>query len=142
VAVALDDGRILLSAVANDGLTLLWDPTTDRLSLAGNHGAFRQGATAARLADGLVLVAGGFDASGRAVATSELFDPTMMEWSAGSSLIDGRAFHEMTRLGVEGLLVTGGTDSLYDPSGTVFSAVELLGPPESPPRRPGGRQLP
>jgi M6 family metalloprotease-like protein len=138
VTVALDDGRLLLAGIANAPMTLLWNPVDGRWTIAGPTGTIRQGATATKLGNGLVLVAGGFDYSGVPLEGTELFDPAAMTWSAGSSLGVARGFHTAT-LGADGrLLVVGGAVSQT----SAIAGVEALVRPTTPPRSSGRRLVP
>jgi hypothetical protein len=67
--------------------------------------------TASVLADGLILVAGGYDDSGP-TASAELYDPKTGEFTDAGSMTDSRARHTATVL-TDGrvLLVGGRTDS-------------------------------
>ena len=84
VAASLPDGRVLIAGGQNSGGSVqsaeLFDPADDtftELTAAGStelHTA-REGAVAAPLPDGQVLIAGGFKESGAPLLLAELFDP-------------------------------------------------------------------
>jgi N-acetylneuraminic acid mutarotase len=61
----------------------------------------RKGHTATLLPDGKVLVVGGVDsnddASAKALASAELYDPKTGTWSETGSLIHPRAWHTAAR---------------------------------------------
>lgn len=86
-----------------------------------------QSNTATVLADGRVLVVGGFGAGG-AVAAAELYDPIARSWSATGDPVEGRYGHTATLLRDGRVLVvggaTGGNVSPYAPS----ASVELYDP--------------
>lgn len=93
--------------------------------------------TATILADGRVLVAGGFQVSGgsaTAVAGAELYDPGSGAWTAAGSLSVARAGHTATALPNGKVLVVGGqnqggalaTAELYDPATNHWSAAGQL----------------
>jgi N-acetylneuraminic acid mutarotase len=103
-----------------------WSPT-------GTLAETRVGHTATLLADGRVLVAGGFDIEGAEAlsvevmrrTSAEVYDPVSGTWSATGSMAVGRASHTATRLPDGTVLVTGGgeademaagTAELYDPA--------------------------
>jgi WD40 repeat protein len=80
---------------------------------------------------GKVLVTGGLDSTGKAIATAELYDPTNQSFTlTKGSLETARAFQTATLLKDGTVLVTGGTDGtsslataeLYDPTTGVFSS--------------------
>jgi hypothetical protein len=68
----------------------------------------RAGHTATLLKDGRVLIAGGFDAGGRALRTTEYFDPVANTLSAGPELTTARAAHVAARMG-DRVVAVGGT---------------------------------
>lgn len=137
VAVTLADGRVLMTAIAGDGITLLWDPATGRLAIAGRPAVSRQGASATRLRDGFVLVAGGIDGSGRPLDSTELFDPGTLQWSMGAALVTGRGSHAAVTTIDGRVMLTGGIRY-----GSDLRDVEILSRPTSPPREIGGRATP
>ena len=95
---------------------------TDSL-ITGRFGGF----TATQLADGRVLVAGGFGTqSGPVLDVAELFDPATATWTATGPMSTARAFHTAALLADGRVLVSGGNAStsgfpigssseLYDP---------------------------
>lgn len=60
------------------------------------------------LADGRVLVVGGFGASGRPLASTELFDPLSGQWTPGPTMDEPRANHVALRLPSGQVLIAGG----------------------------------
>ena len=118
--------NLLASAERYDVATGSWTP-------AGSLAEARYGATATVLADGRVLVAGGFtnvDWSERA----EIYDPATNTWSAAAPLATARTDAAAARLGDGRVLVTGGVGSggelasaeLYDPATNTWSAAAPL----------------
>jgi WD40 repeat protein len=101
-----------------------WTATGSMIEPRGGH--------AAVLADGRVLVAGGFEATGFLVGTAELYDPETGSWTASASLSEARAGHTVTALPDDTVLVIGGfsdtgmkgTAELYDPATGTWSATE------------------
>src|SRR5215471_15230103 len=88
----------------------------------------REQHTATLLADGRVLVAGGFG-NVDPLATAELYDQSTGVWSRTGSLVVGRSGHTATLLSNGKVLVAGGTNvvmelseaELYDPVGGVWT---------------------
>ncbi|QDQ09590.1 kelch repeat-containing protein [Streptomyces spectabilis] len=90
------------------------------------------------LATGKVLIAGGTDATGAALADTALFDPTASTWSPGAPLLTGRRLHSTTLLADGRVLAVGGrggdggvlgSAEVYDQAAGAWSAVP--GPTDS-----------
>ncbi|HAL71581.1 MAG TPA: hypothetical protein DCP71_07390 [Verrucomicrobiales bacterium] len=104
-----------------------WTPTAAMSVARVNH-------TATRLADGRVLVAGG--TNGAALASAQIYDPTLGTWSATGSMPDIRQVHEAVRLLDGRVLVSGGYDStgvsqtsaLYNPATGTWTTANLNTP--------------
>ncbi|MGV9267633.1 DUF6603 domain-containing protein [Kitasatospora sp. NPDC003701] len=79
---------------------------------------------AVRLTGGKVLMAGGADATGSAVAAAALFDPVAATWTPAPPLAVARRRHSLTRL-VDGRVVAAGGRSATD---GVLAAAELFDP--------------
>ncbi|MEV6849092.1 kelch repeat-containing protein [Actinoplanes sp. NPDC051411] len=73
---------------------------------------------------GTVLVAGGADASGKAVKQSAYYDPADAKWHAAGALDTARRLHTITPIGNGAALVTGGLGV----DGTPLDTVELYDP--------------
>ena len=82
----------------------------------GDMGTKRSGHTATLLANGQVLVAGGYN--GSYLASGELYDPADRNWSYTSSPLTPRSYHTATLLPSGQVLVAGGSNN----SGTLSSA--------------------
>jgi hypothetical protein len=89
-----------------------------------------------KLADGRVLVSGGFNSNGY-TASAEIYDPMANTWSATGSMTQARGRHTMSRLPDGKVLVVGGYIGinnpptgveLYDPSTGTFSNIGSLTP--------------
>jgi len=103
-----------------DPRTELYDPATGQFSNAGNMTAHRIRQTATLLADGTVLLIGGWvDApDGYYTTTSaEIYDPASSRFTATARLEQSRGYHSATRLADGSVLVTGGTHA--EPPGPV-----------------------
>jgi N-acetylneuraminic acid mutarotase/S-adenosylmethionine hydrolase len=94
--------------------------------------------TATLLANGKVLVTGGYSDPGRVLSTTDLYDPASNTWSAAGSMRTPRAGHTATLLANGKVLVTGGSDStftdlssaeLYDPASNTWSAAAAMSAP-------------
>jgi Galactose oxidase, central domain len=82
-------------------------------------------ATATRLADGSVLIAGGFDPLGTPQRTAEIYQPGTGSFTAVNDMHMPRALHSATLLGNGEVLIAGG---IIDTSGTSTSSAELYDP--------------
>lgn len=106
----------------------LYDPTTNTFRLTGALNEARSGHTATLLANGRVLVVGGWGASQR-LASAELYDPTTETWSYAAALAAPRASMTATSLPDSRVVVIGGdsargtpqlTVEVYDPRTNTF----------------------
>jgi hypothetical protein len=128
-ATLLADGQVLVSggqlingASREDvSVALLYEPQTGRFVQTGALAQPRDTATATRLEDGRVLVAGGFtwplngpvSAKGPAivsVSSVEIFDPNTGKFSDAGSMTIARAAHTATLLRDGRVLIVGGID--------------------------------
>lgn len=94
----------------------------ESLRLTAPMSAPRAAHTSTTLADGRVLVAGGFGADERAVAGAEFFDPRTDRFAAAPAMIVRRQSHTATLLRNNRVLITGG----YDRSGAVTASAEVF----------------
>ncbi|MFB4295076.1 DUF6603 domain-containing protein [Actinomadura sp. NTSP31] len=99
---------------------------------AGAMPAAAEGVDAVPLATGKVLVAGGADGTGTALATASLFDPTGNAWAATGPMTAPRSRHTTTLLNDGRVLAAGGTTAggtalasaeIYDPAAGTWTAV-------------------
>jgi Kelch motif/Galactose oxidase, central domain len=97
----------------------LYDPLTNRWSPAAPMSTIRALHTATLLADGRVLVVGGYTASpggtgvlvdGKVLASAELYDPASNRWTPVRPLGAARAAHGASLLQDNRVLVMGGVD--------------------------------
>lgn len=170
----LSDGRVLVTGgyeyiarsetdctESTHATAEIYDPTAGTWSSTGSLAQARHHHSQTLLADGRVLVAGGFettstscagDASGTATDTAELYDPAAGTWSAAATLATPRQLHTATRLSDGRVLVTGGstvTDpiasaEIYDAATDAWTSTGDLGLPRrthTATRLPDGRVL-
>jgi len=129
VAFTLDNGSVLLAAGDGGGDRMLasaelYKPAkgstaTSSMSTTRGEPAF------AKLADGRVLVVGGFDIPGTGVilTSAEVYDPAAGTWSAAGDMSVARFDFEATLLNDGRVLVTGGTGD-----GVIKSSAEIFDP--------------
>ena len=119
----------------------LYDPVANTWTATGSMKTAREWAAATLLADGRVLVAGGYDDHFHTYASAEVYDPQSGSWSSAGHLTDGRAQQGATLLGDGRVLEVGGigvhspldTAELFDPvSGSWSSAGTISEPRQSP----------
>ena len=93
--------RRLPTAELHDPARRAWLPTGTLSETRAYH-------TAARLPDGRVLVAGGWDLFDRPLTTTEIYDPAAGSWQPGTALAQGRAGHVAVALADGRILVAAG----------------------------------
>jgi len=99
-------------------IELIGDKTTSKRRPLSVPRAYH---TAQLLTDGRVMVAGGLDDQGKALASVEFYDVAKDTWSDGPSLRIARSRHTMTALPDGSVLVVGGEDV----DGTTVAIAEL-----------------
>ena len=109
-------GAALIFAQSGAATPFQWDFT-------GNLNVARYDHTATLLANGMVLVAGGFQTDDAYSASAELYDPATGSWSNTGSLNTPRVFQTATLLPSGLVLVAGGATA-----GTVVASAELYNP--------------
>src|ERR1035437_3945072 len=114
-------GVLFVALVFAFSLSLAAHAVTNTWSAAGSLITARNAHTATLLPSGKVLVAGGEDTGGNALASAELYDPATNTWSAAGSLTTGRYAHTATRLPSGQVLVAGGEDT----GGNSLASAEL-----------------
>lgn len=143
-ATALPDGTILIAGgfrKGPDGYSQLYTATTELVEPAG---AVKPGPTmlharaghfAVALADGRVLVGGGWDDTGQ-VATAEVYDPATNAFTAVGDLPDPRGGFATALLPDGKVLVCGGGDgtataaaSVFDPADDAFHPTGAMATP-------------
>jgi len=90
----------------------LFNPTSLRWSPTAKLEIARALTTPTLLADGRVLVAGGYNDSGNVQSSTEFFDPASEGGSLLGALHTARAGHTATRLANGAVLIAGGSDGL------------------------------
>ncbi|WP_213022342.1 Kelch repeat-containing protein [Brevibacillus reuszeri] len=132
VAVALEDGRVLVSGgFSKKGYlksTEIYDPETDEWTRAADMKIAREGMAATLLNDGRVLVVGGTSVD--YLDSAEVYDPDADEWTLVSSMPEKRYKPVAVTL-VEGkVLVAGGhrlqSAVLYDPKKDSWEETQSL----------------
>jgi N-acetylneuraminic acid mutarotase len=139
-AVLLSSGKVLVAGGSSDGTTSgglataeVYDPTSNTWTPTANNMSSVRGTfpTAALLANGQVLVAGGQDASGTATATADLYNPATNSFSPAHAMAVARAGAAAASLPGGKLLVAGGEDTsstpianaeVYDPGSNTWTA--------------------
>jgi len=110
--------------------------TSHGFAMTGSMNSARISHTATLLNDGTVLIVGGQDTSGAAVANSELYTPASGTFAASGALVRARYFHAATLLATGKILVAGGDDiggnaiasaELYDPATKTFTSLGNMG---------------
>jgi N-acetylneuraminic acid mutarotase len=136
-ATLLPNGQVLVAGGQTSGgnsgpiaAAELYDPVANTWSPAASMSIPRDLHTATLLANGTVLIAGGYSGVSK-TATAELYDPGANTWSLTDSMSNARAGHTATLLQNGKVLVTGGftndvafytaTAELYDPSANAWS---------------------
>ncbi len=101
-------GGLFVALVFALSLPLAAHAVTNTWSAAGSLITARNAHTATLLPSGQVLVAGGADTGGNALASAELYEPVTNTWSAAGNLAIARDFHTATLLPSGQVLVAGG----------------------------------
>ncbi len=116
-ATLLENGQVLVTGGSDDGdlaSTLasaeLYDPVTGQWSATANLNRTRIFHTATLLADGKVLVTGGYNWPPESLTSVELYDPATAKWSIVGDLSAARENHTATLLPGGAVLVVGGDD--------------------------------
>jgi len=140
-ATLLGDGRVLIAggATATSGCNEcgtdtaeIFDPATNTFAVTGRMHAPRRGHCANLLANGKVLIAGGFDdAHDKVLASAELYDPATGIFILTAKMSVARFDHTGNALPGGKVLIAGGFDTqttitntaeLYDPATGTFAA--------------------
>ncbi|TKB73647.1 MAG: hypothetical protein E8D46_07035 [Nitrospira sp.] len=139
-ATLLVNGDLLLAGgYDSNGITAsaeIYDRGTDTWRPAANISEPRYHHSATRLpdAEGSVLLIGGRNLNGAALASAELYNPRLNQWSVAGSMSVPRTGHATTLLPTGQVLVTGGwgsrgltgTAELYDSSTGLWSLAQNM----------------
>jgi len=110
-APLLSSGKVLVTGGAHTSVAELFDPTTETFTPTGDLIIRRGSHTASLLADGTVLLAGGFNLDGGTFnhpLEAEVFDPLTESFTLAAPLNQGRSQHTATVLFDGRVLVVGG----------------------------------
>jgi hypothetical protein len=115
--------------VAPAPATPAWTPTSaaSAASPTGRLTDPREFHTATLLADGRVLLAGGFR-DDVPVASADVFDPATDSFTATAPMAVARVWHTATRLSDGRVLITGGNPVEWNFSGAMHASAELFDP--------------
>lgn len=135
-ATLLTDGKVLVAGgrtrYGPEPVTAtaeIYDPMADTWTATVGMTARRGDHTATALADGRVLVAGGFDFPGPQFvyfASAEIYDAASQTWTGTGTMAESRAYHTATMLGDGTVVVSGGQNDT--PFANVLSSAERWDP--------------
>jgi hypothetical protein len=140
-ATLLQDGRVLIAGGARligiDWESLpfaeIYDPATGTFSVTGSMNEARYGHTSTLLADGRVLITGGWNTGNlSALASAELYDPVSGSFTLTGNMNFRRSFFVATLLIDGRVLITGGATAVaevYDPATGSFQSVGSMSAP-------------
>jgi Concanavalin A-like lectin/glucanases superfamily/Galactose oxidase-like, Early set domain/Bacterial Ig domain/Kelch motif len=133
--VLMHTGKVLMfsGSFATSAIERVWDPATGGITLVPNpyYNLFCAGQS--QLADGRILVVGGYDTSSLGAANANIFDPVTQTWSALPNMTYRRWYPTSTTLPDGRALVTSGAQScltcladvpeIFDPATNRFTTV-------------------
>jgi len=116
---------VMTFAVSVPTTSQLYKLSSDSVTATGGLNDGRFFATTTLLSDGTVLIAGGFDKSGKPLASAEIYDPATGRFSLTGSMVSPRALHTATLLADGAVLLVGGVNDL---TGHIYGTAELYDP--------------
>jgi hypothetical protein len=123
--VAGGEGADLVSLASAEIFNVATNKFTLTTTLGGTDMTVaRQKHTATAIGGGMVLIAGGLDSSGNALASAEVFDLSTNSFSAVGSMHSARYNHAASILPSGKVLITGGEDG----SGNTLNTAEIFDP--------------
>lgn len=145
-ATLLADGKVLVAGGSESddefqydegsAAAEVYDPAIGAFTPTGIMTAARVGHNATLLADGKVLITGGWTSAFSPVATAELYDPSTETFSPTGSMTSARGAHTATLLLDGRVLITGGvfdatnagskTAEIYNPTTGSFAATDPM----------------
>jgi hypothetical protein len=138
-ATLLLDGRVLITGGNDQGwgnghflaTAEIYDPIAGTFTETGSMTDGRSSHTATLLADGRVLIIGGYGDvgnGGTSLASAEVYDPKTDLFKATGPMAEGRTYHTATQLADGRVLVTGGTLDGWDYRGPFNASAEIYDP--------------
>lgn len=141
-ATLLPNGKVLIAGGGDGGGATLpffgsalaaaevYDPTMGTFSSTSGMATARFGHTATLLANGKVLVVGGFASySSEPTATAEIYDSATGQFSPAGKMMTPRAGHRATRLVDGRILITGGFNTaIINGQSGITATAELYNP--------------
>jgi hypothetical protein len=101
-------------------------PAPGSMKMTGNMEVDRSWHRATLLPDGRVLVTGGFDSYGNALASAEIYDPSTGQFVDAGNMNSKRATHSATMLPNGKVLIAGGANAGNDPH--ALASAEIYDP--------------
>jgi N-acetylneuraminic acid mutarotase len=141
IAVRLANGKVLVAGGGTSYLPVIgvnytynnaeisaeiYDPDTGAWSATGNLSVARVSHTETLLADGRVLVTGGYGVGSVVLNNAELYDPATGAWKPAGTMNSPRSLHTATLLPGGGVLVVGGLNTIFYPP--LLRSAELYDP--------------
>lgn len=143
-AVKLLDGRVIVmggcsayGCAADTASVEIFDPATGKWSTAAPMKAHRASFSATLLADGRVLVTGGYNAAGT-LTENETYDPVKDAWTVNAAMPHAHAVHASVTMQNGSVLVAGGDTGLglpgreadvFNPATGKWKSVGMLAEP-------------
>jgi hypothetical protein len=134
-SVLLHTGKVLMysGSFTSSGVERVWDPATGSVTLVPNpfYNLFCSGHS--QLADGRILVVGGYDSDSLGAPNANIFDPVSLSWTALPNMTYRRWYPTSTTLPDGRALVTSGAQScltcladvpeIFDPATNRFTTL-------------------